>query len=90
MYCIVKKRTFTSAFKNKVVLEVLSERFTIQELGQKYHLHPTQISNWKSHFLSIANRVFDQPVKDTKTEAHQKEEYFLKVIGQQNMKIDFF
>lgn len=41
----MKKRKFTSAFKTKVVLEALSERFTIQELGQKHNLHPTQISN---------------------------------------------
>ena len=88
MYCIMKKRTFTSAFKTKVVLEALSERFTIQELGQKHHLHPTQISNWKSHFLSNANSVFDKPVKDAKTEAQEKEEHFLKVIGQQKMEID--
>ena len=39
--------------------------------------------------LSIANRVFDKSVKDTKTEAHQKEEHFLNVIGQQNIEIDF-
>ena len=74
----------------KVVLEALSERCTIQEFAQKYHLHSTQLGNWKSHLLSIANRVFNKPVKDTKTEAHQKEEHFLKVIGQQNMEIDFF
>ena len=88
MYCIMKKRTFTSAFKTKVVLEALSERFTIQELGQKHNLPPTQISNWKSHFLSNANGVFNKAVKDTKTQAQEKEEHFLNVIGQQNIEID--
>ena len=89
MYCIIKRRTFTSALKTKLVLEALSEGFTIQELGWKHHLHPTQISNWKLHFLSNANRVFDKPVKDTKTQAQEKKEHFLNVIGQQNMEIDF-
>jgi transposase len=32
--------------------------------------------------------VFDKPVKDTKTQAQEKEEHFLNVIGQQNMEID--
>mgnify|MGYP003939888199 CR=1 FL=1 len=44
----MSRRKFTSAFKTKVVLEALSERLTIQELGQKHGIHPTQITTWKS------------------------------------------
>ncbi len=36
-------RKFTSTFKTNVALEALSEQVTIQELGQKYGIHPTQI-----------------------------------------------
>ncbi len=85
----MSKRKFTSDFKTKVVLEALSERYTIQELGRKHNLHPTQISTWKAQFLSNASTVFDKPVKDAKTEAEEREEHFLKVIGQQKMEIDF-
>jgi transposase len=83
------KRKFTSDFKVKVVLEALSERYTIQELGRKYELHPTQISTWKNQFLQNANTVFDKPVKDAKTEAQEKEEEYLKLIGRQKVEIDF-
>ena len=85
----MSRRKFTSDFKVKVVLAALSERYTIQELGRKYEIHPTQISLWKAQFLQNANAVFEQPVKDTKTEAEKKEESYLKVIGQQKMEIDF-
>lgn len=85
----MSRRKFTPDFKLKVVLESLSERYTIQELGRKYEIHPTQISTWKAQFLQNANTVFDQPVKDAKTEAQEKEEHYLKVIGQQKMEIDF-
>ena len=89
IYCIMSRRKFTSEFKFKVVLEALSERYTIQELGRKYEIHPTQITNWKSQFLKNGQAVFDRPVKDSKTEAQELEDRYLKVIGQQKMEIDF-
>ncbi|SHE55009.1 Transposase, partial [Mariniphaga anaerophila] len=39
-----RRKTYTSGFKTKVVLEALQERETIQEIGKKYELHPNQIS----------------------------------------------
>jgi len=83
------RRKFKPDFKVKVVLEALSERYTIQELGRKYEVHPTQISTWKAQFLQNANAVFEQPVKDAKTEAEEREEHYLKVIGQQKIELDF-
>lgn len=85
----MNRRKHTSEFKVKVVLEALSERFTIQELGRKYDVHPSQITNWKTQFLKNANTVFDKPVKDAKSEAQEKEDHYLKVIGQQKVEIDF-
>ena len=35
----MSRRKFTSEFKFKVVLEALSERYTIQELGRKYEIY---------------------------------------------------
>ena len=85
----MSRRKFTSEFKFKVVLEALSERYSIQELGRKYELHPTQITNWKGQFLKNGQAVFERPVKDSKSEAEEKEEQMLKTIGQQKMEIDF-
>lgn len=70
-------------------MEALSERYTIQELGRKYEIHPTQITTWKTQFLKNASAVFDKPLKDAKSEAQEKEEHYLKVIGQQKVEIDF-
>ncbi len=85
----MSRRKFTSDFKVKVVMEALQERYTIQELGRKYEIHPSQISAWKAQFLENANTVFEHPVKDAKTQAQEKEEHYLKVIGQQKIEIDF-
>ena len=83
------RRKHTSKFKFKVVLEALSERFTIQELGRKYDIHPAQITNWKSQFLKNGEEVFSKKPKDAKTEAQEKEERLLKTIGQLKVENDF-
>jgi transposase len=83
-----KRRKFSSQFKTKVVLEALSERYTLQELGRRHDIHPNQIAKWKSHFLSNANQVFDSPSSEKSPEQLEKERLY-KVIGQQKVEIDF-
>ncbi|MBK8926595.1 MAG: transposase [Crocinitomicaceae bacterium] len=39
-----KRRNFNPEFKVKVVLEALKERESIQQLAQKYEIHPNQIT----------------------------------------------
>lgn len=85
----MSRRKHTAKFKFKVVLEALSERFTIQELGRKYDIHPAQITNWKSQFLKNGEEVFTKKAKDAKTEAQEKEERLLKTIGQLKVENDF-
>lgn len=53
------RRKFTSAFKTKVVLEALKERSTIQELAQKFELHPAQITLVSTPFIQRhKNRIY--------------------------------
>lgn len=85
----MSRRKFTSEFKFKVVIEALSERYTIQELGRKHQMHPTQITTWKNQFLKNGRAVFDKPVKDAKTESEEKEEQLLRTIGQLKVENDF-
>jgi transposase len=83
------RRKFTSKFKTKVVLEALKERQTIQELAQKFEITPQQIGTWKREFLKGADTVFSKDTKSKKTEAQEKEERLLKVIGEQKVELDF-
>ena len=54
-----ERRTFTAAFKAKVVIKALKERHTLSELAQQYDLHPNQITTWKREFLEGAEKVFE-------------------------------
>lgn len=85
----MKRRKFTTKFKTKVVLEALSERYTLAELAERHQLHPNQISQWKSQFLSNAELVFQKGTKSPKEQAENEKDQLLKMIGQQKVEIDF-
>ena len=82
-----KRKKYTSGFKTKVVLEAMQERETIQELGRKYNLHPTQISTWKKQFLSNASSVFDKG--NAKQDDEKEKTELFKKVGQLQMEVDF-
>ena len=42
------RRRFTAEFKARVVMEALRGDRTIQEIGAKHHVHPNQVSGWKT------------------------------------------
>ncbi|MCH2216443.1 MAG: transposase, partial [Flavobacteriales bacterium] len=71
-----KRRKFSSAFKAKVVLECLSERYSIQELARKYELHPNQISQWKTQFLVNAESVFEKGSTEKSKEETEQEKLY--------------
>ena len=72
-----------------MVLEALKERQTVKELAQRYEISPQQINLWKREFLSQAESVFEKGEKSGKSEAEEKEDRLLKVIGQQKVELDF-
>ena len=46
-----KQTTYTADFKTKVVLEVLEENSTLNQVSAKYSLAPKSVRNWKKTFL---------------------------------------
>jgi len=82
------RKKHTAEFKTKVVLEVLSERYTVQELGRKFDLHPNQITRWKTQFLENASSIFSGRTAQPKKQ-EEEEERLYKIIGQQKVEIDF-
>jgi len=83
------RRKFTAKLKKKVVLEALSERYTMSDLAQRHNLHPQQITTWKKHFLANADLVFeDSSVRNDKdTEAER--DALLRTIDQLKVENDF-
>lgn len=69
------RKRYSSEYKVKVVLEILSNTSTLTELAWKYWIHPTMISSWKTEFLEKSKEVFTDPrIKKVDIELKQKEE----------------
>lgn len=83
-----QRRKFSKEFKLQVVLEALKERLTLNDLSQKYELHPNQISAWKQDFLNKAEQVFSSPAPDSSDKESETERLYAK-IGQLQMEVEF-
>ena len=55
-----KRRRFTPEQKAKIVMEVLREEKTLNEIAAEYEVHPNQLSRWKAEFISNAARAFNK------------------------------
>lgn len=87
-----KRNRYTSQFKTKVVLEVLREEQTVNEIASKYELSPVMISRWKAEFLERASSVFEKKVSETekvKKEYEAKQERLEKLVGQLTVEVDW-
>ena len=80
-----KRRNFTPEEKAKIVIEVLREEKTLNEIAAEYEIHPNQLSRWKAEFISNAGRVFSKEtdeVEKVKQSYEKEKDELLKQIGQ--------
>lgn len=56
---MIQRRQFTSEFKARVVLEVISGAQSAAEVCREHRLKPDLLSKWKAQFLRDAARVFE-------------------------------
>jgi len=80
-----KRKTYSPAEKAKIVLEVLREESTLNEIATNYGVSPQLISRWKVEFIQNMPVVFDK--KNTEIEQLKKEhssetEDLINQIGQ--------
>ncbi len=82
---------YDKVFKAKTALEALREESTIQELANKYEVHPNQISKWKGQLLEGAAGIFERPNKKQSTvkKAEEERDAMLKTVGEMKIENDF-
>ncbi|MHB0897981.1 MAG: transposase [Spirochaetales bacterium] len=73
------RKRFDEQFKATVALEAVKEELTLQELAEKYQVHPNQISAWKKKLQEQSAAIFER--KNKKDEEYnqlkkEKEELF--------------
>jgi transposase len=56
------RREFTSEFKSRAVLELLSGEKTVTRACREYELMAPMVNDWKAQFLATAPQVFEKDV----------------------------
>ena len=87
-----KRNQYSAGFKSKVVLEVLQEASTVNEIAAKYSISPVRISRWKGEFMERAAEVFKKGPSTAEKELKEKEERIARLerkVGQLNYEVDW-
>lgn len=54
----MERRNHTAEFKAKIVIEVMKETRTINEIASEYELHPNIVRRWKAKAIENMAQVF--------------------------------
>ncbi len=57
---LVKRRQFTSRFKDKLAIEAMKGQRTIGELAGLYQVHPPRIDAWKRRLVECSAMTFEE------------------------------
>jgi len=79
-----KRRSYKPEEKANIVLEILREESTLNEIAQKYGVSPQLISRWRTEFLDNMP-VFDKKaaeIEKLKQEHETEKEELINPIGQ--------
>lgn len=54
------RKQYTSAFKAKVVQELLKEEKGLAQIASEYEVHPTQLKNWRTIAIEGLPSLFEK------------------------------
>ena len=80
-----KQRNYSSEFKAKVVLEVVSGQRTVSEASRAHKVHSSVINRWRNEFLKQAHQAFGGTGMGEDTSAKIAE--LERMIGQLTMEL---
>ena len=86
------RNQYSAEFKTKVVLEILSEQLTVNQIAAKYAVSPVVLSRWKKEFLERASDVFKKGPTEAEKELEQSKEHVADLerkVGQLTYEVDW-
>lgn len=78
----MKKRTWTSQEKLRIILEGLSGNIEISKLCIKYQIAQAQYYRWRDQLLKFGHQAFDaKNITKKEQHLHQENQKLKKIIG---------
>lgn len=84
-----ERKHFSGEFKAKVALEAIRGVKTVNEIGQEFGVHPTQVGLWKKELLEQASGLFDVKRGQKPVDASASPERLYSEIGRLKMELDW-
>ena len=84
-----KRKNFSGEFKAKVALEAVRSIKTVNEIGQEFGVHPTQVGMWKKELQEQASSLFDSKRGPKPADPSASPERLYSEIGRLKMELDW-
>lgn len=84
-----RRQTHTPEFKAKVGLEALRGVKQINEIGQEFGVHPSQVALWKKEIQEQAKTLFECKRGPKPVAAHSEPEQLYSEIGKLKVELDW-
>ncbi len=84
-----KRKNFSGEFKAKVALEAIHGIKTVNEIGQEFGVHPTQVGMWKKELQARASGLFDAKRGPKPADPSASPERLYSEIGRLKMELDW-
>jgi transposase len=84
-----KRKNFTGEFKAKVALEAIRGLKTVNEIGQEFGVHPTQVGMWKKELQEQASSLFDAKRGPKPADPSASPERLYSEISRLKMELDW-
>ena len=84
-----KRKNFSGDFKAKVALEAIRGIKTVNEIGQEFGVHPTQVGLWKRELQEQASSLFDAKRGPKPADPSVSPERLYSEIGRLKMELDW-
>ena len=84
-----KRKNFSGEFKAKVALEAVRGIKTVNEIGQEFGVHPTQVGMWKKELQEQASSLFDSKRGPKPADPSASPERLYSEIGRLKVELDW-
>jgi transposase-like protein len=68
------RKTYTTGFKAKIILELLREEQTLSQLAGKYEIHPNQLVRWRKAVVEGIPELLEDKRKKAVADKEHREQ----------------